>query len=204
MINEEIVIVATKNQGKVKEFTKLFHKLNKEVRSLADIDQVPEIIEDGNTFIENAEKKARIIANHLNTPVIADDSGLCVDQLNGAPGIYSARYAGEHGNDSLNNHKLLSELNKLNIEPDKNGCLSQAQFMCALVLVNPVSDQVIKVEGTCRGWIIDQPRGEFGFGYDPLFYLPQYESTMAELNVDEKNKISHRANALNKLYEILK
>ncbi|MFS1513976.1 XTP/dITP diphosphatase [Chengkuizengella sp. SCS-71B] len=204
MINEEFVIVATKNQGKVKEFAKLFQKLNKKVRSLADIDQVPEIIEDGISFIENAEKKASIIAKYLNTTVIADDSGLCVDQLKGAPGIYSARYAGEHGNDNLNNNKLLNELNNLNIEPDENGCLSKAQFVCALVLVNPNSNQVIKVEGTCEGRIINQPRGECGFGYDPLFYLPQYKKTMAELNVEEKNKISHRANALKKLYEILK
>ncbi|NBI28812.1 XTP/dITP diphosphatase [Chengkuizengella marina] len=203
MINEEIIIVATKNQGKVKEFAKLFAKLNKQVRSLADVGYVPEIIEDGNTFIENAEIKARIIARHLNTTVIADDSGLCVDELNGAPGIYSARYAGEHGNDSLNNKKLLAELSNLNIQPDENGCLSKAQFKCALVLMDPTSDKTIQVEGSCEGWITNQLRGEHGFGYDPLFYLPQYKKTMAELNIDEKNKISHRASALKKLYEIL-
>ncbi|MDP5272648.1 XTP/dITP diphosphatase [Chengkuizengella axinellae] len=203
MINDEIVIVATKNQGKVKEFARLLEKLNKQVRSLADVEHVPDIVEDANTFIENAEKKASIIAKHLNTTVIADDSGLCVDELNGAPGIYSARYAGEHGNDSLNNKKLLAELNKLSLEPNQNGCLSKAQFQCALALVNPASDEVIRVEASCEGWITNQPRGEHGFGYDPLFYLPQYEKTMAELDIEEKNKISHRANALKELYKVL-
>ncbi|HEY0828425.1 MAG TPA: XTP/dITP diphosphatase [Bacilli bacterium] len=202
------VVVATHNPGKVKEFTALFKPLHKEVLSLLDFPNLAEVEEDGNTFIENAVKKAKTIALQLNIPVLADDSGLCVNALNGAPGIYSARYAGEPTNAAKNNQKLLDELllrAAAGYKPQldgfmlNRGLLSAAQFVCALVLFNPQTEQLISVQGECPGYIVNEPRGQQGFGYDPLFYLPQYGRTMAELSTEQKNEISHRADAMKQL-----
>ncbi|MCY9510675.1 XTP/dITP diphosphatase [Paenibacillus larvae] len=210
MPQTDVVVIATGNKGKLKEFAQFFGRFGKEVRSLADYRNLPEIIEDGNTFAENARIKAELIARHLNVPTLADDSGLCVDVLHGAPGVYSARFAGEHGNDEANNAKLLAELTRV-VPEDKRqplgkaSLLSPAQFVCALSFAEP-SGEVLHTEGVCEGFILNERRGEHGFGYDPLFYLPDLDKTMAELTTLEKSRISHRSIALKQLailYEAL-
>lgn len=189
----------------MKEFEPMFLRQGIAVRSLLDYPDLPDIVEDGHTFAANALIKARAIALKFGVPVVADDSGLCVDRLGGAPGVYSARYAGEPSDDAANNRKLLAELAKLedsspSAEPAR---LSPARFVCAIALVDRAGHPVAEVEGSCDGVIIDKPRGEHGFGYDPLFYIPELGRTMAELTVNEKNELSHRAQALGKLWEAL-
>lgn len=202
LLQSNFVVIATRNEGKVKEFAKLFGAKGYKVRSLTDYTDLPEIVESGTTFAENARIKAQIISAHLHVPVLADDSGLCVAALNGEPGVYSARYAGENATDADNNAKLLQALNEVGSEDGlpANGehpkLLSEASFVCALTLIDPVANEVIEAEDTCRGYIIGEERGESGFGYDPLFYIPALGRTMAELTVEEKNEISHRAKAL--------
>lgn len=202
------VIIATRNQGKVKEFADMFSSLNIEVKSVAQFAGLPDIIEDGQTFAANALKKAKTIAELLQLPVIADDSGLCVDALGGKPGVYSARFAGEHASDKQNNEKLLAELSGCQVTlegPETAGenLLSKAQFKCALVLYDPARSSALHAEGVCAGYILSAPRGVSGFGYDPLFYLPQFGRTMAELSMEEKNRISHRGLALKQLLSML-
>jgi XTP/dITP diphosphohydrolase len=189
------VIIATKNAGKVKEFQTLFAEKEVEVKSLLDFENAPDVEETGETFAENAILKAETIANYLNKVVIADDSGLVVDALNGKPGVYSARYAGEHKNDKENIAKVLEELKGVPFEK------RTARFHCALAVAIPRQRTVV-VEGTCEGYIAEAPTGTNGFGYDPIFYVPEKQKTMAELSKEEKNKISHRANALKKLEKI--
>ncbi|WP_372008323.1 non-canonical purine NTP pyrophosphatase [Paenibacillus chitinolyticus] len=211
-----VVVIATRNKGKVREFAHYFARFGKEVRSLDDFDDMPDIIEDGATFAANARIKASAIAGRLNLPVLADDSGLCVDALGGDPGVYSARYAGEHAADAANNAKLLRELGAVSAAaarapgpPDGPEAadaaapqvLSTARFVCALALVDPLRGDTLEAEGTCEGVIIAEPRGTDGFGYDPLFYLPERGLTMAELPLEEKNAISHRAAALRQFFE---
>lgn len=186
------ILIATKNKGKVAEFDAFFKSKGLTVTSLLDLDNDIDVIEDGETFEENAEKKATVIGRKTGKPVLADDSGLEVDALNGEPGIYSARYAGPGKDDHANNEKLLQELEAVKKE-DRT-----ARFVCALAVYFP--DGTIKtVRGTCEGLIAEQPAGEHGFGYDPLFYLPQLDKMMAELKKEEKNELSHRANALKRL-----
>lgn len=213
-----IVIIATHNQGKVREFTEWFQKFGTTVKSLADYEDMPDIVEDGDTFAANALIKAQIIAKHLQLPVLADDSGLCVDALGGAPGVYSARYAGEHSSDADNNAKLLRELGALNgaangssasaqsapgaAGADAPALLSAAHFMCALALVDPLRGVTLEAEGRCPGYIIAGPQGAGGFGYDPLFYIPKFGRTMAELPLELKNEVSHRALALQLFFEL--
>ncbi|GIP31314.1 XTP/dITP diphosphatase [Paenibacillus sp. J2TS4] len=203
---EQILVIATGNPGKVKEFAHWFHPLGWTVRSLADYDRMPEIVEDGETFADNAWIKASTIADLLKVPVLADDSGLCVDALDGAPGVYSARYAGENASDQDNNRKLLSELKtrgaQMAVEGHPQG-LSRASFVCALVLYDPVTGKTHRAEGRVPGYILKEARGDGGFGYDPLFYLPEQGRSMAELTTEEKNQISHRALALRSLFEQL-
>ncbi|WP_128893703.1 XTP/dITP diphosphatase [Longirhabdus pacifica] len=196
------IIVATKNKGKVAEFEALFAPMGLHVKSLLDLHDAPEIIEDQDTFFGNAEKKARIISSHYNIPVVADDSGLCVDALDGQPGIYSARYAGEQATAKDNNQKLLQALSDLT--PSSEGTLSTARFVCAMAYVDTAKDVTILAEGTCEGAISDTLHGEHGFGYDPLFYVPQHHCNMAQLTMEQKNKISHRTNALQQLLEKMK
>ncbi len=186
------IIIATRNKGKAKEFEGLFQAYGYAIETLLDHPEIPDIPETGNTFKENAYEKASVLAKELETIVLADDSGLEVDALDGAPGIYSARYAGEHGNDQKNNQKLLQELKELETEN------RDANFICSLVLVGPDKEPLF-VEGKVYGRILKEPRGENGFGYDPLFYIPEKEKTMAELTSEEKNKISHRAKAIQQL-----
>ncbi|MCZ6528570.1 MAG: XTP/dITP diphosphatase [Candidatus Dadabacteria bacterium] len=188
MIKE--VVLATGNKGKVKEFSNLLEGVFEKIISLSDLGSPPEVIEDGLTFRDNALKKAREIARYSGKLTLADDSGLEVDALNGRPGIYSARYSGEGATNKTNIVKLLAELGD---NPNR-----KARFVCVLALVDPNGEELV-VEGFCEGVILDEPRGEGGFGYDPVFYLPDKRKTMAELEPELKNTISHRANALKKL-----
>jgi len=207
----ETVIIATQNIGKVKEFQTAFTSLGKRVVSLLDYPHLPAVVEDGITFKANALKKARQMATELNLPVLADDSGLCVERLAGAPGVYSARYAGEYSNYDANNEKLVTELKKLPAYEVQDPLLktagvkvlSPAQFVCCLVLYHPISGQYIDVVGTTDGYIIDEQCGEQGFGYDPLFYVPTYGCTMAQLTEEQKQCISHRGKALKQLRQHL-
>lgn len=190
------VIIATKNAGKAKEFEHIFSQYNITVKSLLDFEEIEDIVEDGETFEENALIKARAIAKQFNQVVIADDSGLEVDALNGRPGVYSARYAGEGRDDQANIEKVLSELE--GVPAEKRG----ARFVCALALVTPEGEESV-VRGTCEGQILTECLGNEGFGYDPIFYLPKLEKTMAQIPKSQKNVLSHRADAFAKLQTIL-
>jgi XTP/dITP diphosphohydrolase len=195
-LKPNVIVIATRNAGKVREFAALFKERQLEVRSLADYAEIPSVVEDGLTFGANAYKKAKALALLLGVPVLADDSGLCVDALGGAPGVWSARFAGEHAADADNNAKLLQSLQDDSRTESKELLLSKARFVCALALYNPLNHVVIQVEEASEGIIINEARGNQGFGYDPLFYLPEFGLTMAELSSDQKNRISHRAKAL--------
>jgi XTP/dITP diphosphohydrolase len=186
------VIVATKNAGKVQDFQHLLSKKGFEVVSLLDIPNIPDIEETGETFIENATLKAEAISSALNEIVIADDSGLSIDVLGGKPGVFSARYAGVQKSDNDNIHKVLHELEGVPFEE------RSARFHCALAFSIPGQPTII-VEGTCDGIITNEPAGNNGFGYDPIFFVKDKNKTMAQLSKEEKNEISHRANALEKL-----
>jgi len=190
------IVIATKNKGKLKEFSNLLAKSDLQVLSLADFYPLPDVLEDGRTFAENAIKKAEFASKILGLPVIADDSGLSVAALDGQPGIYSARFAGEEHNDEKNNQKLLRLMDPIADEH------RSAQFVCAIALAIPEEDTLV-FEGTCKGQVTRQPRGVNGFGYDPLFYLPEYNKTMAEIDPEQKNRLSHRAVALEKLMSYL-
>ncbi|MBU2703284.1 XTP/dITP diphosphohydrolase [Sporomusaceae bacterium BoRhaA] len=193
------IIVATQNAGKVKEISQAMRHLPIKVLSLADCGTFPEPIENGGTFEENALLKARYYAALTGKPCLADDSGLEVDSLGKAPGVYSARYAGEHATDKENNHKLLQALAAMP-EAKRTG-----RFRCVLALVESgdLHGFVLTTEGVCEGEILQQPRGEHGFGYDPLFFMPKLNKTLAEVTVEEKNQISHRGQALGKLVDKL-
>lgn len=190
------IVLATRNQGKVREFNKLFAQLGWEGISLAEFEDVPEVVEDGDTFEANAIKKAVTISTYLNLPAVGDDSGLEVDALDGRPGVYSARYAGEDATDVDNWKKLLQELTDV---PDEK---RTARFRCTLALVEPGQEPLIAT-GSCEGTIAREPAGTNGFGYDPVFYLPAMDKRMAELSAEEKNQISHRAMAMQQLLEVI-
>jgi XTP/dITP diphosphohydrolase len=196
-----VIVIATRNAGKVNEFAVLFNNRQLEVRSLADYPAIPSVEEDGLTFGANALKKAKTLAQLLGVPVLADDSGLCVDALEGAPGVWSARFAGEHATDVENNAKLVLELRSLGVMEGSVSQAFKARFVCALALYNPENHEVIQVEEACEGLIVLEARGSHGFGYDSLFYLPDFGLTMAELGIDQKNQISHRAKALKALLQ---
>lgn len=191
------VIIATKNPGKAREFEHIFAPRGIEVKTLLDYPEMEDVEETGTTFEENASLKAEAVSKQLNKMVIGDDSGLIVDALEGRPGIYSARYAGEEPKDDQKNlEKVLNELQGVSEEN------RTARFYCALAVAWP-GNETITVYGTCEGRILEEQRGTNGFGYDPVFYVPEKACAMAELSSDEKNKISHRANALKKLEGIL-
>lgn len=183
------IFIATKNSGKVKEFEAFFKERGLHVKSLLDLPEDIDVIEDGKTFEDNAIKKAETIGKRIGMPVLADDSGLEVDALQGAPGIYSARFAGPEKDDGENNQKLLRELENVRDE-DRT-----ARFVCALAIYFP-NGKIQTVRGTCEGKIGYEIEGAHGFGYDPLFRLLNSEQTMAQLEKHEKNQISHRAKAL--------
>lgn len=190
------VIIATKNKGKAKEFEALLSKFNLEVLTLLDIENAPDVEETGATFEENAVLKAEAISQFTRSIVVADDSGLVVDALDGRPGIYSARYAGEEKNDEANINKLLSELKDVQQEE------RTARFYCALAVAIP-EEETLVVAGKCEGLIMNERRGTNGFGYDSVFYVPSLQKTMAELSSEQKNSISHRANALKNLQPLI-
>ncbi|HEY3352577.1 MAG TPA: XTP/dITP diphosphatase [Polyangia bacterium] len=181
------LVVATRNRNKVRELAPLLAGLDVTLLTLADLPELPEVVEDGATFAANAAKKARVIAAATGRPVLADDSGLEVDALGGAPGVRSARFAGAGHDDGANNARLLAELAGVPAER------RTARFRCAMALVD--GGAAIVREGACEGVILDAPRGGGGFGYDPLFLYPPLGRTFAELSVDEKNRLSHRARA---------
>lgn len=189
------IVIATKNEGKVREFRKLLQPLGYEPVSLKDEGIDAEINEDGDTFEENAHIKAREIYKLTGLPVIADDSGLEVEFLGGAPGIYSARYAGEGATDEEKNQKLLDEMQGVDTP------LRNAKFVCALYCILDDKREYC-VTGTLEGFIGEEPKGEHGFGYDPIFMIDE-DTSLAEVGEEEKNKISHRANAMRKLLEEL-
>lgn len=191
-VTDKTIMIATGNMGKAKEFEKMFAKAGYQIKTMKDFPELPEVQETGQTFEENARLKAETIANILQCPVLADDSGLTVDALGGMPGIYSARFAGEQKSDASNNAKLLHELTDV---ADEN---RTAQFHCTLVFAAPQKESLV-VEGIWNGRIARIPRGENGFGYDPLFIVDGLEKTSAELTPEEKNEISHRGQAMKKL-----
>lgn len=186
------MIVATRNRGKLREIQAYLTGVVPTVRCSADYPDFPETVEDGVTFEENALKKAREAALHTGLPALADDSGLVVDVLNGCPGVYSARYAGDAADDAANNAKLLQELQ--GVAPENR----QGAFVCVMALVTPGGDEQI-FTGRVGGMITPISKGNDGFGYDPLFLVDGYGRTMAELTIDEKNAVSHRGQALQKL-----
>ncbi len=187
------IILATSNPGKVREFSAILTGLELTIRPQSDF-KVPEIAETGLTFIENALLKARNAAVHTGWPALADDSGLAVDALNGAPGLYSARYAGSDADDRANIVKLLDELR--GVPPEQR----TARFVCVLALVRHPADPIPLIcQGIWEGVILNQSRGEGGFGYDPVFLVPTEQQTAAELEPEVKNRLSHRGQALAEL-----
>ncbi|XJS11484.1 XTP/dITP diphosphatase [Aerococcaceae bacterium WGS1372] len=186
------IIIASHNKGKVNEFNEMFKELNIEVVSLIDYPEIDEVEETGDTFEANARLKAETIAEQLGQMTLADDSGLVVPALNGEPGIYSARYAGEDKDDRANNQKLLEKMKSL------RGKERQAYFNSTLVLAYPNHESLV-VEGRVDGVILDEERGHDGFGYDPLFYYPPLEKSFGELTLEAKNNISHRSRAMDEL-----
>ena len=197
------IVLATKNLNKKKEIEEIINLKKKETfrefvlpkfLSLVDYPSFPEIEEDGKSFEENAKKKALVTANFCQKIALADDSGLEVEALNGKPGIYSARFAGQKKNDLANIKKLLQLLKDVPWEKRR------AKFRCVIALANP-REIIDVVEGVCKGIITFKAKGNFGFGYDPVFFLPSHSKTFAEMNAKIKNQISHRAKAVEKIVE---
>ena len=189
------IVLATKNKGKIKEMRELLAPMNIEVLSLADFSPVDDAEENGVTFAENAMLKARYYFAHTGTLCLADDSGLEVDALGGRPGVYSARYSGEDATDAANNAKVLREME--GIEKDKR----TARFRCAMALVGEGIE--LTTDGTCEGALLTEERGQGGFGYDPIFYVPKFDRTLAEMSSEEKNSISHRGAAVRKMADLI-
>ena len=192
-------VLASNNKGKLAEFTRLFAEADLDVtivpQGQLDIDNA---IEDGLSFIENAIIKARHASRISGLPAIADDSGLCVPVLGNAPGIYSARYAGEHGNDSKNNEKLIADLQPIRAEQANQPI--KGMFVCVLAMVRHADDPLpIIAQGLWQGEILEAAHGDGGFGYDPLFWLPELQATAASLSAADKNSISHRGQAIKQL-----
>jgi XTP/dITP diphosphohydrolase len=194
----ELIVLGTRNSKKRQEIVEILGNLDLAFADLNRWPRAPEVIEDGTTFEANARKKAAELAKALGYWVLGEDSGLVVPALNGRPGIYSARYAGKHGDDAANNARLLAELGPL---PDDR---RKAYYVCAVALADPKGTVQACVEGRCHGEIVQQLRGTGGFGYDPLFLIPEYHRTFGELSARVKHAISHRARALAKLRPILR
>lgn len=183
------IVVATRNQGKLREIREALSGLPVELVAADEIPGAPEVIEDGETFFDNAAKKALALALHSGLPALADDSGLEVDALGGAPGVYSARYAGEKATDADNIAKLLAELN------GRPGASRAARFVAVILLALP-DGRILSARGECAGEIAHAPAGSGGFGYDPVFYHPRFGRTFAEISSAEKLSVSHRGAAL--------
>ncbi|MGE5838351.1 MAG: XTP/dITP diphosphatase [Deltaproteobacteria bacterium] len=184
------LIIATRNKGKIEEFKALFSGFPINIKSLNDFGPIPEPVEDGKTFEENAYKKAHFTARVLGFPALADDSGLVVDALGGQPGIFSARYAGEGAGDEANIRKLLKAMEAVT---DR-----RAAFECVIAIAVPRGPALI-YEGRCEGEVARVPSGKSGFGYDPIFYYQPLKKTFAELSQEEKNRVSHRGKAMAQL-----
>jgi len=191
------LVLATHNRNKLREIQAILNDLPVEVLDLDAFPEVPEVIEDGKTFEANAEKKAKEVAEATGCLALADDSGLCVDALGGEPGVFSARYAGEEKNSLKNCRKLLEELKNVH-EGQRT-----ARFCCAISIAEP-GKVIGTVLGECQGVILHEMKGEGGFGYDPLFLYPSLNKTFAELQPEEKNRISHRFQALEKARQFLR
>lgn len=187
---KQILVLATRNKGKTREFAELLNHPSIEIRNLDDFGPIPEVVEDGATFDDNAYKKSSFTARILGYPALADDSGLCVDALGGAPGVISARYAGENATDAENVRKMLDA-----VKNEKN---RKAAFKCVISIAVP-GGAALTYEGECKGVIIDEPKGDNGFGYDPIFYYPELGKTFAQLSIEEKGRVSHRGKALQEL-----
>jgi len=185
------VLLATRNRGKLREFQSLLGGMGLSFRTLDDFPDIGDVVEDGATFEANAIKKASEYSKAAGMVAIADDSGLAVDALDGRPGVYSSRYAGEDAGDDENNERLLLDMK------DVSEGARGAAFVCVVAAATP-DGRTITSEGRCEGEIMSSPKGEGGFGYDPLFYIPGLGCTMAELASDEKNEMSHRGKAVRK------
>lgn len=191
------IIVASTNQGKIREIQAMLEDIGITIHSIKDVlGHNPNIEETGSTFVENAVIKAETVMKMVNKPVLADDSGLVVDALDGAPGIYSSRWMGEETSYDIKNQKIIDLVNA-------SGKPRTARFVCAMALAIP-GEETITIEETFEGEIYDHIEGENGFGYDPIFYYPPLHKTSAVMSMEEKNEYSHRAKALKKLYKILK
>ncbi len=186
------IVLATSNQGKIIEFQSVLKDFPIDLKSLKDFGPIPEVVEDGQTFDDNAYKKAHETASVLGLPAMADDSGLVVPALSGAPGVRSARYAGESASDADNIEKLLKEMAGVT---DR-----RAAFECVISIAMP-HGPALTYEARCEGEILQEPKGTGGFGYDPVFYYPPLEKTFAEIAIEEKNKISHRGKALQEVVQ---
>lgn len=187
---KQIIVLATTNKGKTKEINALLKGFPIEIKNLNDFGQIPEVIEDGTTFDDNAYKKASFTARVLGYPAMADDSGLCVEALDGAPGVWSARYAGENATDADNVNKMLNDL--------KNKDNRNAAFKCVISIAVPTG-AALTYEGECQGVITKEPVGDNGFGYDPLFFFPEFNKTFAQLSIHQKGRVSHRGKALKEI-----
>ncbi len=193
---QRTIILASRNRGKIGEFASLLAPLNVEVRSLLDLPEAPDLVEDGDTFFANARIKAKTICQVTGLPTLADDSGLVVHYLGGAPGVHSARFALPEQGDAANNAKLLHLLEGV---PEYK---RQAHFTAVLAWARPQAETCYAV-GRCFGFITTEPRGSNGFGYDPLFFIPELGKTMAEIDTATKNQISHRAKAIKHMLLLL-
>ncbi len=192
-----VLVVGTRNAKKREEIREILGDLELDLRDLTAWSDVPDVIEDGTTFEANARKKAVEYARQVGQWVLAEDSGLVVPALNGRPGVYSARYAGKQGDDAANNARLLAELAPL---PDDRRA---AYYVCFAALADPRGEVQATAEGRCHGVIVREPRGSGGFGYDPLFEIPEYHRTFGELSARVKHALSHRARALTPLRSAL-
>jgi len=193
-----VLVLGTRNQKKRKEIAEIMSDLGIELKDLSAFPEAPEVEENGATFEANARKKAEELAKRLHHWVLGEDSGLVVPALNGRPGVHSARYAGKHGDDAANNQRLLAELAPL---PEDRRA---AYYVCTAALADPEGKTVAVVEGRCHGVIIREPRGTGGFGYDPLFLIPEYHRTFGELSPRVKHALSHRARALAHLKPLIR
>ena len=185
-----VLVLATRNKGKKREFELLFNGLPVEIKGVSEFQKIPEFEEEGSTFEEIAINKAKFVSKALDLPAIADDSGLTVEALNGAPGIFSARYAEKSATNGQNNRKLLE---KMAGKENRN-----AIFVCSIAISKPTG-QILTYTGRCSGIILQEPAGTNGFGYDPFFYYSLLGKTFAQLSVEEKNRVSHRGQAMRKL-----
>jgi len=189
-MKEIVLVLATRNKGKMREFEQLFNDLPVEIKGVSEFRSFTEFEEEGSTFEEIAINKAKCVSKALDLPAIADDSGLAVEALYGAPGIFSARYAGKSATNGQNNRKLLEKM-----EGKKN---RDAIFVCSIAISKP-NGQVLTYTGECSGIILYEPVGTNGFGYDPFFYYPPLKKTFAQLSVEEKSGVSHRGQAMGKV-----